>query len=75
MGQTSGPRGYRGGCAKHISWRGIVANPNGNREQRRAAKKLGVAEPVTRDVDTEDVTAQTLADDGDEADWRMRNTT
>lgn len=31
-----------GGHAAQMRLREIVANPNGNREQRRAAKKLGV---------------------------------
>lgn len=32
----------QGGRAAEIRFRGIVANPNGNREERRAAKKLRV---------------------------------
>ncbi len=45
MSQTDGPRGYRGGRLRETKWRGIAANPNGNREQRRAARKLR-ARPV-----------------------------
>jgi hypothetical protein len=42
----------RGGHVAEPRFRGITANPNGNREERRAAKKLGVAKVigVTRPV-------------------------
>lgn len=32
----------QGGHAKAVSARQIIADPNGNREQRRAARRLGV---------------------------------
>lgn len=40
------PNNRSGGQPAQMKFRGIVADPNGNREQRRAAKRLGVIEPL-----------------------------
>lgn len=45
MGRRGRPNTRLGGHAAKIGWRQISADPNGNREQRRAAKKFGVVEP------------------------------
>ncbi|MCK9929402.1 hypothetical protein MXD62_19835 [Frankia sp. Mgl5] len=46
MGRTSGPSGGTGGHPATIRIRGIQADPHGTREQRRAARKLGVLCPA-----------------------------
>lgn len=44
MGRRANPNTRMGGRPARIGWREISADPNGNREQRRAARKLGAAE-------------------------------
>lgn len=44
MSRRMRPNTRLGGHAAKIGWRQIEANPTGNREERRAAKKLGVVE-------------------------------
>lgn len=46
------PNTRSGGQPSEFRFRGIVADPEGNREERRAARKLGVVAQPTLAADT-----------------------